>query len=118
MIKYHYETNKDIYYDFNDESIANALLWKYKAKKVLPTNLQWAWKHESIKFTLDFYEGKNISLEKHSSLPHSHWKIPEQYEVPHGLSVIPFNKNDLWGFHGPKDINEINLILNEIETRF
>lgn len=118
LIKYHYETNKDIYYDFNDESIANALLWKYKAKKVLPTNLQWAWKHESIKFTLDFYEGKNISLEKHSSLPHSHWKIPEQYEVPHGLSVIPFNKNDLWGFHGPKDINEINLILNEIETRF
>lgn len=118
LIKYHYETNKDIYYDFNDESVANALLWKYNATKVLPTNLQWAWRHESIKFTLDFYEGKVGELQRHDSLQNTHWKIPEKYEVPFGLSVIPLNKKDLWGFHGPKDLNEINLILNELETRF
>lgn len=118
LIEYHYETNKEIYFDFNDESIANALLWKYNATKVLPTNLQWAWKHESVKFALDFYEGKTEQLQRHSSLQTTHWKIPDQYEVPYGLSVIPLNKKDLWGFHGPKDLNEINLILNELETRF
>lgn len=118
LIKYHYETNKEIYFDFNDESIANALLWKYNATKVLPTNLQWAWKCESVKFTFDFYEGKIGSLEPHSSLFNSHWKIPEQYEVPYGLSVIPFNKNNLWGFHGPKDVKEIELIDEEINNRF
>lgn len=118
LIKYHYETNKDIYYDFNDESIANALLWKYNATKVLPTNLQWAWKYESIKFTLDFYDGKTDELQRHSSLLNTHWKIPDQHEVPYGLSVIPLLKKDLWGFHGPKDLDEINKILVEIQTRF
>ena len=118
LIKYHYDTNKEIYFDFNDESIANALLWKYNATKVLPTNLQWTWKHESVKFTLDFYEGKTDQLQRHSSLQNTHWKIPDQYEVPYGLSVIPLNKKDLWGFHGPKDLKEIELIDAEISNRF
>lgn len=118
LIEYHYETNKEIYFDFNDESIANALLWKYNATKILPTNLQWTWKYESVKFTFDFYEGKVGTLDPHPSLRCSHWKIPDKYEVPHGLSVIPFDKNNLWGFHGPKDLNEINMIINEVENRF
>jgi hypothetical protein len=118
LIKHHYVDNKDIYFDFNDESIVNALLWKYGATKILPTNLQWAWKYDSVKFSLDFYDGKVAELQRHGSLYNSHWKIPENYEVPYGLSVIPLHKNDLWGFHGPKDINEINLIIDEIKNRF
>lgn len=117
LIEYYYKYNKDIYFDFNDESIANALLWKYNATKYLPTNFVWAWKNETAKFCFDFYEGKVESLNKHESLL-SHWRIPEAYEVPFGLSVLPEKKRDMWGFHGPKDLLEIEGIMNEIENRF
>lgn len=117
LIDYYYNKNKDIYYDFNDEAIANALLWKYGATKTLPCNLQWATKYEDIKFTFDFYDGKTQQLSKHSSIL-THYQIPTEYDFPIGLSVIPENKKNLWGFHGLKDINEIKLIINEIDIRW
>ena len=116
LIDYYYKANKDIYFDFNDESIVNALLWKYGATKYIPTNFAWAWKNETARFCFDFYDGKVGELERHSSLP-THWKIPEPYEVPFGLSVLPEKKRNLWGFHGPKDVQEIENIMNEIENR-
>jgi len=117
LIKYHYVNNKEIYYDFNDESIVNALLWKYDATKYLPCDLMWAWKHESVKFALDFYEGKVGELPIHESNA-EHYRVPGEYEVPHGLSVLPRQKRNLLGFHGLKDIDQINLSSYEIEKRF
>jgi hypothetical protein len=117
LINYHYIENKDIYYDFNDESIVNALLWKYSAEKYIPCDLMWAWKHHSVKFAFDFYEGKVGELNMHES-NHEHYRVPEEFEVPYGLSVLPKSKRNLLGFHGPKNINEINLIIDEIKKRF
>lgn len=117
LIKYHYVDNKDIYFDFNDESIVNTLLWKYDAQKYIPCNLMWAWKYESVKFAFDFYDNKVGELPIHESNA-EHYRVPEQYEVPFGLSVLPKQKRNLIGFHGPKDLHEINLIIEEIKTRF
>lgn len=117
MVRYHYIINKDIYFDFNDESIANALLWKYGADKYIPCDLMWAWKSESVKFAFDFYDGKVGELPMHES-NHQHHRVPGEYEVPHGLSVLPVSKRDLLGFHGLKDLNEIELSLSEIKKRF
>jgi hypothetical protein len=117
LIKYHYVLNKEIYYDFNDESIVNALLWKYGATKYIPCDLMWAWKHESVKYAFDFYEGKVGELSIHESNP-QHYRVPQQYEVPHGLSVLPLHKRNLIGFHGLKDLTEINLSIDEIRQRF
>lgn len=117
LIKYHYIDNKDIYYDFNDESIVNALLWKYGATKYIPCDLMWAWKCESVKFALDYYDGKVGELPIHESNA-NHYRVPEQYEVPYGLSVLPTHKRTLLGFHGLKDLNEINLALHEIKNRY
>jgi hypothetical protein len=117
LINYHYVQNKDIYYDFNDESIVNALLWKYDATKYLPCDLMWAWKYESVKFALDFYEGKTGELPIHESNA-DHYRVPEEYEVPYGLSVLPKQKRDLLGFHGLKDLHQINLSMEEIRKRF
>lgn len=117
LIKYHYTLNKEIYYDFNDESIVNALLWKYGATKYIPCDLMWAWKHESVKFALDFYEGKTPELPMHESNS-EHYRVPEQYEVPYGLSVLPIHKRNLLGFHGLKDLKEIDLSIYEIKNRY
>jgi hypothetical protein len=117
LLRYHYVEHKDIYFDFNDESIVNALLWKYNAEKYIPCNLMWAWKYESVKFAFDFYEGKVGDMPIHQSNPH-HYRVPEAYEVPFGLSVLPKNKQQLYGFHGIKDINQIQLSATEINSRF
>ena len=117
LIDYHYNQNPDIYFDFNDEAIANALLWKYKATKVMECNLVWGVEEKTATFAFEYYDGRIGKLERHSSYP-SHFKVPEEYEVPFGLSVLPERKRDMWGFHGPKDIEEIKKIANIIETRF
>lgn len=117
LIKHHYVDNKDIYYDFNDESIVNALLWQYGATKYIPCDLMWAWKYESVKFAIDFYEGKVGELPIHESNA-DHYRVPEEFEVPHGLSVLPLSKKHLLGFHGLKDITHIESSINEIKKRF
>jgi hypothetical protein len=117
LLRYHYVDHKDIYFDFNDESIANALLWKYNADKYIPCDLMWAWKAESVKFAFDFYEGTVGELPIHES-NEKHYRVPEAYEVPYGLSVLPKQKRDLLGFHGIKDIEQINASIAEILTRY
>lgn len=117
LIKYHYVNNRSIYFDFNDESIVNALLWKYGADKYIPCDLMWAWKYESVKYAFDFYDGKIGELPIHESNSH-HYRVPEEYEVPHGLSVLPKKKRELFGFHGLKNLEEINLSIEEIKNRF
>lgn len=117
LIKYHYVDNKEIYFDFNDESVVNALLWKYEADKYIPCDLMWAWKHESIKFAFDFYDGKIGNLPIHESNT-NHYRVPEQFEVPYGLSVLPLDKKNLLGFHGLKDITQIELGIQEIQQRY
>lgn len=116
LINYHYIDNKDIYFDFNDESIVNALLWKYGATKYLPCDLMWAWKYESVRYAFDFYDGKVGELPVHES-NHAHYRVPGEFEVPYGLSVLPFQKRHLLGFHGLKDLSHIDLSINEIRQR-
>jgi hypothetical protein len=117
LLRYHYVENKDIYFDFNDESIVNALLWKYGADKHIPCDLMWAWKAESVKFAFDFYDGTAGELPIHESNV-NHYRVPEAYEVPYGLSVLPKQKRDLLGFHGLKDIVHIENSIAQIKQRF
>ncbi len=117
LINYHYRLNKDIYFDFNDESIVNALLWKYGATKYIPCDLMWAWNHKSVKFAFDFYDNKVGNLNIHESSP-NHYRVPEEFEVPFGLSVLPMEKRNLLGFHGMKDVEQINSSIEEIKKRF
>lgn len=116
LLKYHYVDNSQLYFDFNDESIANALLWKYNATQYIPCNLMWACTYESVKYAFDFYDNMTGDLPIHESTPH--YRVPSEYEVPTGLSVLPFCKKDLLGFHGLKELSHIDRSINEIEKRF
>jgi hypothetical protein len=117
LLEYHYVHNKDVYFDFNDESLVNALLWKYGATKYIPCNLMWAWKYESVKYAFDFYEGKVEELPIHESNS-NHYRVPEAFEVPYGLSVLPIQKRELLGFHGLKDVIHIESSIKEIKQRY
>ena len=79
--------------------------------------MMWATEEKSARFAFDFYDGKVGTLEFHSSYP-THYKVSDEYEVPYGLSVLPQQKRDLWGFHGPKNIDHIKKIYELIEARF
>jgi hypothetical protein len=116
LIKYCAE-NKEAWGEFNDESVANALVWLYEGMMTIATDLQWAWNNGSVKFAFDFYDGKKGELPRHESLP-THYRIPPEYEIPSGLSVLPGNKIDLLGTHGIKDPQEIKNAANEIDRRF
>lgn len=117
FLKYYYVDNRDIHFDFNDESIANALLWKYGATKYISCDLMWAWNHKSVKFAFDFYDGVAGELNTHESSP-DHYRVPEEFEIPFGLSVLPKEKQNLLGFHGMKDLEHINSSIEEIKNRF
>jgi hypothetical protein len=77
----------------------------------------WAVNYPSVQFAFDFYDKRTNALEIHSSYP-SHYRVPPEYEVPTGLSVLPQLKRNLWGFHRPKDIEQMKLIVKEIDERF
>lgn len=115
LIKYCAE-NKEAWGEFNDESIANALVWLYGGRISVITDIMWLWFSKSVKFAYDFYDGSVGDLPKHESLQ-SHYKIPPEYEMPYGLSVLPQEKKELLGFHGIKDIEEIKIAIEEIEKR-
>jgi hypothetical protein len=117
LLRYHYMENKDIYFDFNDESIVNALLWKYGAEKYIPCDLMWVWKSESVRFAFNFYEGTVGELPIHES-NENHYRVPPAYEVPYGLSVLPRQKRNLLGFHGLKDMGQIDASIQQITNRF
>jgi hypothetical protein len=109
--------NPDISSDFNDETIANALVWLYEGRKYVQPDFLWTWKYDSVRFAFDFYERSSAELPRHVCLP-NHYKIPDEYEIPSGLSVIPVNKNNLLGTHGIKDLEEIKKTAEEIDKRF
>lgn len=106
-----------VYEEFNDEPIANAVVWLYEGKHYVQPDLLWTWNFESVKFMFDFYDGKVGSLPEHPSLP-NHYQIPQEYEIPHGLSVIPKLKMNLLGIHSLKDPEMIRKAAEEIEKRF
>jgi hypothetical protein len=106
-----------VYEEFNDEPIANAVVWLYEGKHYVQPDFLWTWKSDSVKFMFDFYDGKTGDLPNHVCLP-NHYKIPDEYEIPHGLSVIPKLKMNLLGIHGLKNPEMIKEAAEEIEKRF
>jgi hypothetical protein len=117
LIKYYYVDNPKLAGQYNDESIANALLQKYNAKRVMDCNLVWAVEPKTVKYSFDFYDGMVGDLPLHPSY-NTHYVIPAEYEVPSGLSVLPKFKKDIWGFHGLKKVDFIRESLEIINKRF
>lgn len=113
----HWIENPGIAFNFNDETIANALIWLYDGDKYADPDFLWTWRYDSVKFAFDFYEGKCGELSLHESLQ-NHYKIPPEYEIPYGLSVIPVDKNKFLGTHGIKDLDDVKKTAEEIDLRF
>ena len=109
--------DKVVYEEFNDEPIANALVWLYNGNKYIQPDFLWTWKADSVDFAFDSYEKNFEGLNVHECLP-EHYKIPHPYEIPTGLSVMPKFQNNFLGTHGIKDLEEIKKAAEIIERRF
>lgn len=119
LINFYFYENKDLYFKYNDEHIANGLLWKYRATKQLPSNLTHVISSRSIEFVFNEYKKENIQLQFHDSLPNTHYEIPSDFlDSTGGFSVFPKNEEDLWGFHGVKDPDEIEKSTKLIKSKY
>lgn len=118
LIQYYFNTNKNEYFKYDDEHIANILLWKYKANKYLPPNFVWCNQEKVLNFVFEQYSKNEIDLPFHECLHNSHYKIPIEFDNAHGFSTFPINKIDLWGVHCIKTIEKMKLLSGILEKNY
>lgn len=116
LIEYYHTIGKQRFVDFEDEQSANLLCWLYGETEYLQPDVTFLSNANAIEYALSLYEAK-INLDRHTNLT-KYYKIPVEYEIPTGLSIIPENKSDIIAFHGLKDELEIIKSINLIKNKF
>lgn len=119
LIDFYFNENPHLYFQYNDEHVANMLLWKYKATKQLPSNITHCYSSKVVDFVFSQYKKEVIDLKYHMCLQNTHYDIPSEIiKSNDGFSVLPVSKKNLWGFHGIKDKEEISKSKNLITTNY
>ena len=85
------------YYLWNDEGIDNALRWKYGFKKHLPVS----------NFDTSSYDGDNGNTNQTLNQFYTFWNEtgPKNFNRIYGYQFIPIDKSNIIYFHGNKDGN-------------
>lgn len=98
-------------YPCNDESIDNFLRWKYKFNKFLPLS----------NFDVSEHDGDLGSMNKDSVLNcfYTFWNEsgPKNFNMIYGWKFVPKNKKQILYFHGNKDLDVCDKMINFIELQ-